>query len=186
MTPLEDDDLLNRLYNQHLPIRLNAIEKAALNPAKYAGNVVALLRRFPEDATFVLERIGRFGESAVPHLFALLEAADSEEVRVVATLGLAHFGRIEDYATLVRAVVDRSPYQYLACRALACLRHGHVLPTLQRELLHTSPTTEWDRFISLVSAIEDLGGEITVTERERLIAHGPPLTKAMLDARKPR
>lgn len=180
------DDLLDRLYSKDLQTRLDAIEKSALNPAKYAANVVALLPHFPEEAYFVLERIGRFGESVIPHLLALLESADSEEIRVVAMLGLAHFKRVGNSTLLLKAISDRSQYQYLACRALSWLGHVQALPSLQCELSRTSPTTEWNRLVSLISAIEGLGGEITATERERLIAEGPPLTKAMLDAKKTR
>lgn len=180
---MPEDELNAALQSADLETRLAAVERAAVDPVRYAKRIVALIPQFPHEAYFILERIGRFGNEIVPHLLALAESNRDEHVRLIVTLGLAHFKQALDNTILINAIRNRSEYQYLACRALAWLRSDDFLPILLDELHVTSPVAEWDRLACLVSAIEELCGEIPTSERERLIATGPPLTKALLDAK---
>jgi len=180
---MPEDELNNALQSADLETRLAAVERAALDPVRYAERVVALIPQFPHEAYFILECIGRFGGEIVPHLLALAESNGDEQVRLFTALGLAHFKQALDNTILINAIRNRSEFQYLACRALAWLRSYEFLPILLDELRVTSPVADWDRLVCLVSTIEELGGEIPISQRERLIATGPPLTEVLLDAK---
>jgi hypothetical protein len=181
---MPEDELSDALQSPDLQTRLEAVERAALDPARYAKSVVALIPQFPGEAYFIFERVGYFGVEIVPHLVALAESNRDEHVRLFAALGLARFKRVLDRTTLLNAIRHRSEYQGLACQALVWLGSVEFLPSLLDELRVTSPVADWNRLVSLVNAIESLGGKIPMSERERLIATGPLLTKAMLDCKR--
>jgi hypothetical protein len=180
---MPEDELASTLEHPDLETRIAAIERASLDPQKYARRVAALIPQFPSEACFVLERVGRFGDAMISPLLELFESATDETTRVLATLGLDHFKQHVDNCILLKAIHVRSEYQCLACRALAWLDDKGALPDLLAELHRTSAASEWDRMVSLISSIEALGGTVPLGERKRLIAEGPPLTRKMLDVK---
>jgi hypothetical protein len=180
---MPEDELAKGLQSPNLETRFAAIERASIDPGKYAQSVVDLIPRFPKDGYFVLERVGRFGDAIIPPLLALAESTTDVQIRLLANLGLAHFKRHVNSAILLDAVRSRSEYQCLACRALGWLGDSELIPELLMELRNTSPALDWDRTVSLVGALESLGAAVPQPERERLISEGPPLTKRMLDAK---
>jgi hypothetical protein len=178
------DELIRSLRSRDVSTRIAALDQAALKPAQYAQHVVALIPLFPEDAYFVLERVGRFDPFIIPHLIELANSEPDGSIRLLTTLGLAHFRQPVDTDLLLKAIREHSKYQYLACKALAWLGDPVVLPELEMELQKTSATSDWDRLVSLVVSIEELGGEIPQSERDRLIAEGPPLTPHLLSEKR--
>jgi hypothetical protein len=167
---MSDERLLAAFQSADVEVRLSAVEQAAQAPTRYAKDVVDLIPRYPDEAYFILERIGRFGESAIPHLEALENSTEDADIRLVAVLCLAHFRRRVANTVLLDAIRCRSKYQFLACRALAWLGDSAVLPILLEELRVTSAAIDEDMATSLESAISDLGGTIPPSERERLAA----------------
>jgi hypothetical protein len=181
---MTDDELDRALESPDLETRVGAIERAAHDPTKYAHRVAALIPRFPDEAYFVLERVHRFGSAIVPSLVELAKSTPSDLIRLLATLGLAKLRQPVDTEILFRAIRERSDYQYLACVAFIWLGDKGALPELLSELHKTSAASDWDRTVSLINSIETLGGSIPRSERDRLIAGGPPLTRKMLDAKR--
>jgi hypothetical protein len=167
----DSNEILLALRSSDLSVRIPAVERAARCGADHVEEVVELLDRFPEDGYFVLERIGRFGEAAVAPLLRLHAAARNPQIRLLATLGLAHFRRSVDDLALLECIHERSQYENLACRALAWIPCPSARPALIEELERMSATEGW-RVVSLVLAIRALGGAVSKVEEARLRSGG--------------
>lgn len=177
--------LVVALADPHQETRVRALEAAAAEaPEAYAALAVQLLGAYPQDGYFVLERIGRFGRAAVPHLRALRAATTNPEVQILSTLALAHFREIAepDAEVLISAVHERSEYQHLACRALSSLGVTSAGPALLAELRATGPE-EHDRLTSLVPALLQLDIAIPPDEIRRLTPlHAPSWVVALFSS----
>lgn len=169
------DDLIAALASPDLETRVRALEVAAKeDPEAYASLAVQQIAAYPRDGYFVLERIGRFGRAAVPHLRTLKATTTNSEVLLLAILALAHFKELDtsDTEPLISAIHTRSEYQNLACLALSYVRAVSAGPALLDELRATEPS-ERDRLTCLVPAIRQLGFEIPSNDVHRLT---PPRT----------
>ena len=182
---MTEEVLIRELQAPDLITRLAAIDEAALDPQKHAQQVVSLMQLYPDDAYFVLERIPRFGDFIIPPLRELVKSCPDESIRILATIGLAHFKQPLDNQLLLKAIQDRSQYQHMACHALRWHGDQDVLPELMVQLHETSAvsTSDRDRLISLISCIEALGGRVPPEERKRMIAEGQPVIRMMLDGK---
>lgn len=174
------EELFDLLQSADIATRVTAIERASHEPEKYAESVVALIPRFPNEAYFVLERVGRFGNAIIPHLAALEASSKDKELRLYAILGLAHFNCEVDCAPLLEAIHTRSDWEALACMALVHLWKPEFLPDLLKELRTTLPDKDWNRVETLIRTIEELGGEIPTSEMDRLSALATPFQRMML------
>lgn len=169
-------DLASALQSPDLCTRNAALEQAAAEDANaYAEAAVRQIQLYPSDGYFVLERIGRFGAAAVPHLHAVESATSDPEIRILCTLALAHFKEPVDVEIFLAAIETRSNYECLACRALAWLGATSAAPRLVEQLTMTEIGAEW-RIVSLVDAIRMLGGHIPAAEVERLTQPDVPLS----------
>ncbi|MEG3838013.1 hypothetical protein QUA46_27525 [Microcoleus sp. MON2_D6] len=165
--------VLENLGSSKIDKQVPAVEQAAEIIDALAAKAVGALKKGPH-RLLVAERLSRLGSRAIPHLEKLFTVSNDSETKILAALVLLGLGSSSGVPILLDAIVEDNIYHLMAAHHLALEGIKEVIEPIIKRLLKTE-ITEVDSITSLLTSLEEIGGNIPLELNLRLDSPDAPL-----------